>query len=187
MKYLIVGLGNPGAEYHYNRHNIGFLILNQFAQSKDLEFSQSRHGYTVEVSHKGKKLVLLKPTTFMNLSGKAVRHHLTANKIEPKNLLVLVDDIALPFAKLRLRAKGSAGGHNGLKDISRVLGNDQYARLRFGVGDDFRRGRQAEYVLEDFPKGELIELPTLMDKSIQIIQDFTTIGIDRAMTTHNKG
>lgn len=185
MKFLIVGLGNPGEKYHYNRHNIGFLVLNKMAQDREKEFEADKHGYTCTINHRGKKLVLLKPTTFMNLSGKAVRFHLQKEKIQPSNLLVIVDDLSLPFGKLRLRAKGSAGGHNGLSNINDVLGNQNYARLRFGIGDDFPKGRQVDYVLSDFNSGEMASLPELMDRSEKIILDFVQIGVNRAMSAHN--
>ena len=186
MKYLIVGLGNPGAEYHNNRHNIGFLILNQMAEKKEKEFESNKLGYTLKLRHRGKILHLLKPTTFMNLSGKAVRYHLQQNKIPVENLLVLVDDLALPFGKQRLRGKGGAGGHNGLTDIETALGTQVYARLRFGVGSEFAKGKQVNYVLADFPPEEAEKLPELMDKSIKVIEDFVSRGLNQAMTAHNK-
>lgn len=185
MKYLVVGLGNPGAQYHLNRHNIGFLVLNELAGAKGKEFGQDRHGYTVTVKHKGRTLILLKPTTYMNLSGKAVRFHLEKHKIPVSNLLVITDDLSIPFGKLRLRAQGSAGGHNGLKNIQEILGGKNWARLRFGVGNDFPKGRQVDYVLEDFPQEEMDALPPLIDRSIEVIQSFASIGVERTMNFFN--
>ena len=137
MKYLIVGLGNIGAEYAETRHNIGFKVLDALAEASNAVFTTARYGDVAEVKYKGRTLVLLKPSTYMNLSGKAVRYWMDAGKIAPENLLVVSDDIALPFGMLRLRPKGSAGGHNGLKNIAELLGTEEYARMRFGVGGDF--------------------------------------------------
>ena len=186
MKYLITGLGNPGADYKYNRHNVGFMVLDQLAAANGLEFSQDRHGYTLNLKIKGRQLLLLKPTTFMNLSGKAVRFHLANENIDLENLLVITDDLALPFGKLRLRAKGSSGGHNGLENIIQVLGSRDWARLRFGIGDEFKNGKQIDYVLSDFSPGEQIDLPTLLDRSIEIIHAFCTIGVAHTMTQYNQ-
>jgi len=148
LKYLIAGLGNVGAEYELTRHNIGFLVLDQLAQ--DQKFEQDRHVFKTEIKHKGRSLHLIKPTTYMNLSGKAVSYWLKELKIPKENLLVITDDIAIPFGKIRIRKKGSAGGHNGLKNIEELTGGQDYARLRFGVGDDFSKGRQVDYVLSNF-------------------------------------
>jgi PTH1 family peptidyl-tRNA hydrolase len=142
MKYLIVGLGNIGAEYAETRHNIGFNVLDALAEASNTVFTTQRYGDVAEAKYKGRTLVLLKPSTYMNLSGKAVRYWMDAGKIPPENLLVVSDDIALPFGTLRLRPKGSAGGHNGLKNISELLGTEEYARMRFGVGGDFPKGHQ---------------------------------------------
>ena len=150
MKYLIVGLGNIGAEYAETRHNIGFNVLDALAEASNTVFTTQRYGDVAEAKYKGRTLVLLKPSTYMNLSGKAVRYWMDAGKIPPENLLVVSDDIALPFGTLRLRPKGSAGGHNGLKNISELLGTEEYARMRFGVGGDFPKGHQVEYVLGEW-------------------------------------
>ena len=147
MKYLIVGLGNIGAEYAHTRHNIGFTVLDALAEASSAVFTPSRYGSVAEIKYRGRTVILLKPSTYMNLSGKAVRYWVDAEKIARENLLVVVDDIALPFGALRMRAKGSDGGHNGLKNINELLGSDAYARLRFGIGGNFTQGHQADYVL----------------------------------------
>ena len=185
MKYLIAGLGNVGPEYELTRHNIGFLVLDRLADEKDGSFTQNKLGYTAEVKHKGRTLILLKPTTYMNLSGKAVNHHLQANKIPKENLLVITDDIALPYGKIRLKPKGSSGGHNGLKNIEQLNGGQNYPRLRFGVGDDFYKGQQVDYVLSPFNKTELDELVSHMDKAIEAVFSFCTIGMERTMNHFN--
>lgn len=187
MKYLIVGLGNPEPKYHQNRHNIGFMALDQMARKREKEFASDRYGYTLTINHRGKRLTLLKPTTYMNLSGKAFRFHLNKLGIEMGNSLVITDDIALPFGKIRLRQRGSHGGHNGLRDISEIMGSEDFPRLRFGVGNDFPRGGQADYVLDDFPPEEMEKLPELLDKVEKAVLDFVTQGIDRAMSQHNRG
>ena len=146
MKYLIVGLGNIGAEYAETRHNIGFKVLDALAGASDTFFTTGRYGAVATLRHKGHTLILIKPSTYMNLSGKAVRYWMEAERIAPENLLVISDDIALPFGTLRMRAKGSAGGHNGLKNIAELLGTEEFARMRFGVGGDFSRGHQIDYV-----------------------------------------
>lgn len=186
MKYLIVGLGNPGAEYVDNRHNIGFMAVDTMAAEAKATFSSDRHGYTCSLKAKGRQIILLKPTTFMNLSGKAVRYHLQKNGISPANLLVITDDIALPFNKIRMRAKGSHGGHNGLRHIEEVLGNNQYARLRFGVGNDFAKGAQAHYVLSNFNTEEEKDLSLALDRLSKAATAFATIGLERAMNEFNK-
>ena len=186
MKYLLTGLGNIGAEYRDTRHNIGFMVLDRLAQRFEASFQTGRYATTATVKHKGRQLLLIKPTTYMNLSGKAVRHHLQENKIEVSNLLVITDDLALPFGRMRLRAGGSAGGHNGLKDIETVLGSREYPRLRFGVGDDFSRGKQVDYVLSSFSEQEQAELPDLMDTCVEGILSVVTIGMDRSMSQINR-
>jgi len=185
MKYLVAGLGNIGPEYELTRHNIGFLILDRLADEKGERFNQDKLAYTAEVKHKGRTLILVKPTTYMNLSGKAVNHHLQANKIPKENLLVITDDIALPYGKIRLKPKGSAGGHNGLKNIEQLTGGANYPRLRFGVGDDFHKGQQVDYVLSPFNQTELDELVQHMDKAIEAIFSFCTIGMERTMNHFN--
>ena len=186
MNYLIVGLGNIGPEYADTRHNIGFMILDEFARQENAKFYNMRLAYYTEVSHKAGKLFLIKPTTFMNLSGKALNHWMQTLKIPIENVLVIVDDIALPFGTLRLKPKGSAAGHNGLKHIEATLGHNNYARLRFGVSDNFPKGRQVDYVLNAFDKDELPALPELIDRSIEMIKSFTTVGTELTMTRFNK-
>lgn len=186
MKYLIAGLGNPGAEYANTRHNIGFKILDALADASNIVFSDGRHGWVTEYKFRSRTLVLLKPTTFMNLSGKAVNFWMQRENIPLENLLVVVDDLSLPLGTLRLRAKGSDAGHNGLKHISQVLGTQEYARLRFGIGDNFRQGQQIDYVLGEWNKEEKLEIPALIDTSIEIIKSFTTIGVAQTMTFFNK-
>lgn len=186
MKYLIVGLGNPGAEYANNRHNIGFMVVDELAAKKDQAFSQDRHGYTATIRIKGRQITLLKPTTFMNLSGKALRYHMQKLDVPLENVLVITDDIALPFGKLRLRGKGSHGGHNGLRNIEEILGRSDYARLRFGVGDDFAKGAQAHYVLSDFSGDQELDLPAKIEEMGKAVIAFVTIGLGRAMTEFNK-
>lgn len=185
MKYLIVGLGNPGPEYELTRHNIGFLALDHLADQLGVAFGPGRNAKHVAAKYKGRTLHLLKPTTFMNLSGKAVNFWMKEEKIARENVLIITDDLALPFGKLRMRAKGSAGGHNGLKDIERIMGNQQYARVRFGVGADFRKGQQVDYVLANFPQEELDALQPLLERTTNMALGFTTVGIDRAMNQYN--
>ena len=186
MKYLIAGLGNIGPEYKNTRHNIGFQILDALAEASNISFNDKRYGFVAEYKFKARTFVLLKPTTFMNLSGRAVNYWLQKEKIDIKHLLVLVDDLALPFGTLRVRGKGGAGGHNGLENINQVLGRNDYARLRFGIGDDFHKGYQVNYVLGEWGREEKKELPFKIDDSIDIIKSFGTIGIDRTMNFHNK-
>ncbi|QIA08934.1 aminoacyl-tRNA hydrolase [Draconibacterium halophilum] len=186
MKYLIAGLGNIGPEYKNTRHNIGFQILDALAEASNISFSDKRYGFVAEYKFKGRTFILLKPTTYMNLSGRAVNYWLQKEKIDVKNMLVLVDDLALPFGTLRVRAKGGAGGHNGLENINQVLGRNDYARLRFGIGDEFHKGHQVNYVLGEWSKVEQKELPFKIDDSIEIIKSFGTIGVDRTMNFHNK-
>jgi PTH1 family peptidyl-tRNA hydrolase len=186
MKYLIVGLGNIGPEYADTRHNIGFMILDELAKQEGLKFYNMRHAYYSEYQYKSRMLHLIKPTTYMNLSGKALNHWMKELKIPQENVLVLVDDIALPFGTLRLKPKGSAAGHNGLKHIELTLGNNNYARLRFGVSDNYPKGRQVDYVLSGFDDDEKPELPALIDRSIEMIKAFSTIGTELTMTKFNK-
>ncbi|MFD2145551.1 aminoacyl-tRNA hydrolase [Mucilaginibacter antarcticus] len=186
MKYLVVGLGNIGPEYADTRHNIGFVILNELAKQEGVKFNNMRLAYYTEVSHKGRTLHLIKPTTYMNLSGKAMNHWMNELKIPVENVLVLVDDIALPLGTLRLKPKGSAAGHNGLKHIEATLGHNNYARLRFGVGDNYPKGRQVDYVLSGFDDDEQPELPALIDRSIEMIKSFAAIGTELTMTKFNK-
>lgn len=186
MKYLIVGLGNIGPEYADTRHNIGFMVLDELAKQEGTRFQNSRLAYYTEVSFKGRTLCLIKPTTYMNLSGKALSYWMKDLKIPVENVLVIVDDLALPLGTLRLKPKGSAAGHNGLKNIEAVLGNSNYARLRFGIGDNYPKGRQVDFVLSAFDKDEQPELPALIDRSIEMVKSFATIGTELTMTRYNK-
>lgn len=186
MKYLIAGLGNIGPEYELTRHNIGFLVLDQIADEKGLSFEVERLAEKTEFKYKGRQIHLIKPTTYMNLSGKAINYWLQQLKIPKENLLVIVDDIALPFGKLRLRAKGSSAGHNGLKNIEEVTGGDNYARLKFGLGDNYSKGKQVDFVLSNFDKQELTELPLLIDKAKDYVYSFSTQGLSRTMNLLNQ-
>ena len=185
MKYLIAGLGNIGPEYELTRHNIGFLVLDQFADQHKTDFVTERLAMHTEVRHKGRSLHLIKPTTYMNLSGKAIAYWLQELKIPKENLLVIVDEIALPFATLRLRGKGSAAGHNGLKNIEDVLGGQDYARLRFGVGNNYAKGHQVDYVLSNFNPDEFKQLPNVIMKANEGIRSFCTAGLERTMSEFN--
>ena len=185
MKFLITGLGNPGPEYRHTRHNIGFMVLDRLAERTGIAFAPDRLGDTCLLRHKGKQIHLLKPMTYMNLSGRAVRYHLQKHGIEQQNLLVITDDLALPFGKIRIRAKGSGGGHNGLGNIQEVLGNENYARLRFGVGSEFAKGAQVDYVLSDFLPEEKAVLPALLDKMGDAVLSLATVGIERTMNLFN--
>ncbi|MEO5911024.1 MAG: aminoacyl-tRNA hydrolase [Pelobium sp.] len=186
MKYLIVGLGNIGPEYADNRHNVGFMVLDQLVKEAGVKFSMMKLAYYTEISHKGRMLHLIKPTTFMNLSGKAVKHWMQELKIPIENVLIVVDDLAIPFGSLKIKPKGSAAGHNGLKSIEGLLGSNEYPRLRFGISDHFPKGRQVDYVLSGFDQDELPALPALIDKSIEMIKGFATIGTELTMTNFNK-
>ena len=185
MKYLIVGLGNIGTEYAHTRHNIGFDIADELVKSLEGSFQNIRLAYYSEVSFKGRKLHVIKPTTYMNLSGKAVNYYMQELKIPLENVLVLVDDPALPLGKLRLKLQGSSAGHNGLKSIEALCGGQQYPRLRFGISDNYPKGRQADYVLAPFDKDEQPELPALIDKSVELIKSFVTVGPAKTMTAFN--
>ncbi|MBQ0080663.1 MAG: aminoacyl-tRNA hydrolase [Alistipes sp.] len=185
MKYLVVGLGNIGAEYAETRHNIGFKVLDELASSSNISFLSQRYGAVAELRHRGHTITLLKPSTYMNLSGKAVRYWLQQLHIEESNLLIVVDDIALPFGELRMRKKGSAGGHNGLKNISELLGNEDYCRLRFGIGGDFSRGGQIDYVLGEWSEEEKSKMAERLKVFTQAILCFIDMGADKAMTMFN--
>ncbi len=184
-KFLIVGLGNPGAEYAETRHNIGFKVLDALAGASNAVFGAGRYGDTCTLRHRGHTLVLIKPQTFMNLSGKAVRYWMQTEKVEIENVLVVVDDIALPFGKLRIRARGSDGGHNGLHNIIWTLEADNFPRMRFGVGGDFPRGTQVDYVLGSWNSEERKELPEKIDTAVKAIQSFVSVGIERTMNLFN--
>ena len=184
-KYLIVGLGNPGGEYAETRHNIGYMVLDAFAKASNIVFTDRRYGYVAETSVKGRKLFLLKPTTYMNLSGNAVRYWLNKENIDESRLLVVVDDISLPLGTLRLKANGSAGTHNGLGHIQQLIGQ-QYARLRVGIGNDFPRGSQVDYVLGCFTDEERETLQPSIDTAGEIIKSFVLAGVNITMNQFNK-
>lgn len=185
MKYLIAGLGNIGAEYELTRHNIGFLVLDQLADQQKCDFASSRLADKADFKYKGRSIHLIKPATYMNLSGKALAYWLQALNIPRENLLVIVDEIALPFGTLRMRTKGSPGGHNGLKNIEEVLGDQNYSRLRFGVGSEFSKGQQVDYVLSNFSQDQFDTLPPLMKKANDMILSFCTIGAEKTMSLFN--
>jgi len=185
MKFLIVGLGNPGKEYEETRHNIGFKVVDEMARELGATFTLDKAAFRAEAKFKGRTIILIKPITFMNLSGKALNIWLQAEKIELQNLLVITDDIALPFGKLRMKGKGSDGGHNGLKDIQAVLKTVEYTRLRFGVGNDFSKGRQADYVLGEWSKDEYLALPERIQTATEFIKSFSFVGLDMTMTAWN--
>ncbi len=185
MKYLIVGLGNPGEKYEMTRHNIGFKTLDVLAKASNVVFEPNKLADTCEIKHKGRTLHLIKPTTFMNLSGKAVNYYLQQEKIPIDNLLIVTDDIALPFGTLRMKGKGSDGGHNGHKDIQRVLGSTKYPRLRFGIGSDFHKGQQVNYVLGYWSLEEQMQLPERVGTACEMILSFATIGLERTMNSYN--
>lgn len=183
-KFLVVGLGNPGAEYHETRHNIGWMVADAFAKAQEVTFDDRRYGFVAETSVKGRKIFLLKPTTYMNLSGNAVRYWLEKENIPTEHLLVIVDDLALPIGKMRLRGNGSNGGHNGLGHIQQLIGQ-KYARLRIGIGNEFQRGAQIDYVLTKFSDEEKQTLTPLIETSCEIIKSFVLAGIDRTMNAYN--
>jgi len=185
MKYLIVGLGNPGPKYENTRHNIGFKVVEAFAEERKATFETIKLGDVAKAKWKGRTVILLKPSTFMNLSGKAVNYYLQKEKINPENLLVITDDLALPFGKLRMKGKGSDGGHNGLKDIQAVLNTTSYARLRFGVGSEFNKGQQVDYVLGEWDTEERKTLEERIKTATEFIKGFTTIGLNETMSNWN--
>ena len=185
MKYLIVGLGNIGDEYRNTRHNIGFKILDAFAEASNISFSTERYGDIAHMRLKNKQLTLLKPSTYMNLSGNAVRYWKEKENIDINHILVLVDDLALPWGAIRIKGRGSDAGHNGLKSIAQLLGSDAYPRLRFGIGNDFPRGCQVDYVLGSFTLDERQKLPTRLEIAIDAIKTFCLAGINIAMNTYN--
>lgn len=184
-KYLIVGLGNPGPEYHETRHNAGWIVIDSFAQEQGVSFDDRRYGFIAETSIKGRKLFLLKPTTFMNLSGNAVRYWLEKENIPNEHLLVIVDDLALPIGKMRMKASGSNGGHNGLGHIQQLIGQ-KYARLRIGIGNDFQRGQQVDWVLGKLSDEEKQKLVPVVDTAREMIKSFCLAGVDITMNQFNK-
>jgi len=185
MKYLIIALGNIGIEYENTRHNVGFKIADEMAQKEGASFELKRLAFYTEFRLKNKTIHLVKPTTYMNLSGSALSYWMNELNISIENVLVLVDDKDLPFGKVRMRSKGSAGGHNGLKNIELILGNQQYNRLRFGIGDNFSKGKQIDYVLGNWTTKEKEELPSYMLEAIQAIENYVHLGMAKAMEIAN--
>jgi PTH1 family peptidyl-tRNA hydrolase len=185
MKYLVAGLGNIGKDYAHTRHNIGFDILDALAGASNISFKDKRYGFVGEMKYRARTYWLLKPSTYMNLSGNSVRYWLRKLKLPVENLLVVVDDIALPFGTLRLRAKGGDAGHNGLNHIQTILGTTAYARLRFGIGDEFGRGQQVDYVLSEWTEEQEKQLPERMEMAGEIIKSFGVIGLERTMNLYN--
>ena len=185
MNYLIVGLGNIGVEYANTRHNMGFMVLDAWAQASNILFESGRYGSTATISFKGRKFILLKPSTYMNLSGKAVRYWMNELNIPVENLLVISDDLNIPFGTLRLRKNGSAGGHNGLTNINELIGTQDYARIRVGIGNEFGRGQQVNYVLGELSSEEMEEMKEISKRVIDGIKAWATIGADRAMNVVN--
>nr|WP_246144088.1 aminoacyl-tRNA hydrolase [Neolewinella aurantiaca] len=183
MKFLIVGLGNPGPKYENTRHNIGFRVLEHLSE----DWSSCSHGHMAKLKHRGKQVLLLKPDTFMNLSGKAVRYWMQKENIAKQNVLVVVDDLHLEFAALRLRGKGSDAGHNGLKSIDQLTGGNNYARLRFGIGRDFHPGQQADYVLSEWKKEEVEKLPEAIETAGKMVLSFCGHGLQNTMNKFNNG
>jgi PTH1 family peptidyl-tRNA hydrolase len=186
LKYLIAGLGNIGEEYKNARHNVGFMVLDAAAAEAGVAFTDHRYGFVAEIKYKNASLILLKPSTLMNRSGNAVRYWMKKEKIAPEKLLVVTDDLAIPTGSIRLRAKGGHGGHNGLASVSEVLGTDDYARLRIGIGNDFRRGAQVSYVLGNWTADELSLVKKRLPLAVEIIRSFATAGCELTMTAYNK-
>jgi PTH1 family peptidyl-tRNA hydrolase len=185
MKYLIVGLGNPGVEYSETRHNIGFKVLDAFAEASDIFFEHLRYADIAKLKYKGRVFVLAKPMTYMNLSGKAVDYWLKKENVPVENLLIIVDDLALPFGTIRIKDSGGAGGHNGLNDIINILGHQNFNRLRFGIGAGYSKGKQVDYVLENWNEKEIKLLPERLKKIAGAVKNFGTIGIERTMNLFN--
>ena len=184
-KFLIVGLGNVGSEYEGTRHNTGFMVLDAFAKASNIVFEDNRYGFTASTSVKGRKVFLLKPSTFMNLSGNAVRYWLNKENIPVENLLVIVDDLSIPLGEMRLKSSGSGGGHNGLGHIEQILGTQKYARLRVGIGNDFARGMQVEWVLGKYNEEEMQTLEPCFNMGGEIIKSFVLAGINITMNQFN--
>ncbi len=182
---MICGLGNPGSEYAGTRHNTGYMVLDAFAKASNICFEDKRYGFVAETSLKGRKVILLKPTTFMNLSGNAVRYWLGKEHIDQHNLLVVSDDVALPLGDFRLKANGSNGGHNGLGHIQQLIGTD-YPRLRMGIGNDYPRGGQIDWVLGHYSQADIEHLQPAIDLAVEIIKSFVLAGIDNTMNQYNK-
>lgn len=186
MKFLIIGLGNIGKEYEHTRHNIGFDVVDRLAADYGVVFSVDRHAYRAEVRIKGKTFVLLKPVTYMNLSGKAVKHHLQHEKLTPAQTLIITDDLALPVGKIRIKPKGSDGGHNGLKSINEHLVSTDYPRMRIGIGSDFSKGRQSDYVLGKWKTDEAPVIAETIDRAVKAVEEFGLAGIQNAMNKYNQ-
>lgn len=184
-KFLIAGLGNIGAEYVNTRHNIGFKILDRLVQQEGLIYETAKYGAVAEYKIKGRTLILLKPNTYMNLSGKAVKHWMDKENIPAENILVVTDDLNIPFGTLRIKAKGSDGGHNGLKSIQQLLNSTDYARFRFGISDEFKKGRQVDYVLGEWDDKEKLALPERLDKAVEAIKSFALAGLPDTMSNFN--
>lgn len=186
MKYLVLGLGNPGDEYKNTRHNIGYKVLDFLAEKSNTCFSDQRYGFVANMKHRGKTLVLVKPTTYMNLSGKAVNYYLQKEHIPIEKMMIVVDDLAIPFGSIRIRHKGGCAGHNGLENIEEILGTNVYNRLRFGIGNEFSRGTQVDYVLGEWSEDELKLLPPRIELAADAILSFPILGIERTMNFYNK-
>ncbi len=186
MKYLIVGLGNPGPEYADTRHNIGFQVLDHLAAAAEVRFGPDRYADRAELRHKGRTFILIKPSTFMNLSGKAVRYWMEQENIPVDRVLILTDDLAIPFGAIRIRAKGGAGGHNGLTSIIEIIGTDEFPRLRFGIGSDFPKGRQSDYVLGIWNENERKILAERIELAGKAVLQFGLLGVASAMNNFNK-
>lgn len=184
-KYLVCGLGNPGVEYEQTRHNTGFMVLDAFAKASNIHFEDKRYGFVAETSIKGRKVFLLKPTTFMNLSGNAVRYWMQKERIDMSHLLVVSDDVALPLGAFRLRKSGSNGGHNGLGHIIQLMGQD-YARLRVGVGNDYPKGAQVQWVLGRYDEAQMQVLESTFNVTTELIRSFVLQGVDATMNQYNK-
>jgi len=185
MKFLIFGLGNIGIEYSKTRHNIGFLVLDAYSQASNISFTPQRYGDVAEHRFKGNQIVLIKPSTYMNLSGKAVRYWMQKLNVEIENVLIICDDINLPMGKIRIRKQGSDGGHNGLKNITEILGHSNFYRVRYGIGKEFATGEQADYVLGKWTTEEIEVLPKIIPVGEQIIKTFVTMGIEKTMNQFN--
>ena len=185
MKYLIAGLGNIGDEYQNTRHNIGFNLVDKIATKTNAGFTLSRHAFMCQTRHRGRQLILIKPTTYMNLSGKAIKYWMDKEKVALENTLIVTDDIALPFGTIRMRAKGSDGGHNGLKNIQQIIASSKYPRLRFGVGQDFKKGQQVKHVLGHWTYEEASMLESLIERGAESILSFCSIGIQQTMNIYN--
>jgi PTH1 family peptidyl-tRNA hydrolase len=184
-KYLIAGLGNIGAEYVNTRHNIGFKVLDHLARQEGLEFATAKLGAVAEYKLKGRTLFLLKPNTYMNLSGKAVKYWMEKENIPPENILVVTDDLNIPFGTIRIKGKGSDGGHNGLKSIQQLLNSTDYPRFRFGISDEFKKGQQVDYVLGEWSEDEKAKLPERLDTAVEAIKSFALSGLANTMSSFN--